>query len=595
MKKGISIILAILMALTALPLTAFAADGSDEIIGDLETIEPIKLDNKTPCYGEYEIIVDEDEYATMAADEKDQYESNNSFSVATALNSQPAGKPTNFSINRSATLHRESWLFGLIEREVDEDYYRFDTFGNSSVTISLTNIPTGCDYDIKLYMIDNARYVEAEDISLVASSTRGSNNDETITRTLEPGRYFLWIYSYNEECDDSTYYNLSVQVSYTAQDMQISSLKYDKGAKAALWVSDYDPCGIAPYSASGEVEVGYWSGETLTAASKFENPYTNYFRDGDPVEHAVVYIWDTELRNQLRILVDNCYTSVYNQLQTDKEILMAWEFVDGSAGTGSTAGSIIISFFDDATKTVQILNVVFTVIPIVATIAKNIFAPSEEAITTKEELLDYLRDVRTALEADENTGNEVVRIASTYTSSHYNYPMIYQTSYYFDFTPSPQGEYLYSSDVISSWNSSSIVHGTIYGITEEGDIENAISHGSNYLPDINTSTIKTIYNDSSMPGALHVGEYHWYKFTATTAGTYSFYTENSIDTVGELFSSVVAARSTTGRLAYNDDGDAGYNFTINYDLSAGQVVYLRVRGCGWSSTGNYTLRVTKLS
>lgn len=597
MKKVISIILVILMSITTLPLTTFAADGTDAIIGDLETIEPIKLDNKTPCYGEYEIVIDEDEYATMAADQKDQYESNNSFFASTKLNSRPGGEPTSFSVSRSATLHRESWLWGLIEREVDEDYYRFDVFGNASVTISLTNIPTGCDYDLKLFQHDNIRYAGEEDITQIASSTKASNNSESITKTLEPGTYYLWIYSYNDECDDSTYYNLSVNVSYTASDVAISSLRYNKGAKAALWISDYDPCGIAPYSSSSKVEVGVLSTSTPVSVS-FNNPYTRYFTSGEPIEQAVLYIWDPQLRTELRAFLTECYNTINSQLQYEQEVLMRWEFFEGGIGGAGTAGGIALSFVKSTSQAVPILNAVFTYGPIVFTMAKNIFAPSEQAITTKADLLAYIWDLRTALEVIETSdANEVVRIASTYTYSDQYYLGTSVTNYYFDFTPSRQSEYLYYPDEISSWNTSSIVHGTIYGIIDEGDIETAIAHGSNALPDINTSVVQTVNVNSSIPGELNVGEYHWYKFTASTSGTYAFYTEYTTDTYGELFSSIVPARSTSGRLSYSDDVDYpdNPNFRIEYQLTAGQTVYLRVRGYGWNETGLYALRVTKVS
>lgn len=172
---------------------------------------------------------------------------------------------------------------------------------------------------------------------------------------------------------------------------------------------------------------------------------------------------------------------------------------------------------------------------------------------------------------------------------------IVHINYYLDYTPVTQNEYLYDADTISAWNSSSVVYGTIYGICDDDDFENAIEHGSTYLPDVNTSAIYTVYLNSSRPGTLNVGEYHWFKFTAPTAGTYSFYTENSGDTVGELFSTVVPARSMNGLLISNDDGGTGLNFKIEYTLTAGQIVYLRIHDYNWNDARTYSLRVEKLS
>lgn len=552
------------------------------------------LDNKTPCYGEYEIIVGEDEYSTMAADQEDQYESNNSFSAATKLNSQPSGQPSSFTVNRSATLHRESWLWGLIQREVDEDYYRLDIFGNATVSISLTNIPTGCDYDLKLFQYDNIKYAGEEDISQIASSTRASNNSESITRTLRPGTYYLWIYSYNDECSDSDYYNLSVSVSYTAQNVTISSLRFNKGAKAALWVSDYDPCGITPYSSFSKEEVGVVSTETETFNLAFQNPYTEYFKGSSGVEHAVLYVRDKEFREELRSALGVYYTQLANAVNSDKELVAKVEHVESVVGGVTTITGIVITVCLASNPATIIASVVLAVTPTVFGVVADAFLPEGDWITTREGMLNYITNLRTALEANTQTSdNEVVRIVTKYTYSKYKYPLISVTSHYFDFTPIIQSEYLYDSDTITAWNSNSVVNGTIYGIVDSDDMQNAINRVNYTLPDVNTGEIKNIYLNSSIPGELYIGEYHWYKFTATTAGTYSFYTENSFDTTGELFSSVVPARSTTGRLTQDDDSGDGLNFKITYTLTAGQTVYLRVRGYNWTRYGSYSVRVTK--
>lgn len=62
---------------------------------------------------------------------------------------------------------------------------------------------------------------------------------------------------------------------------------------------------------------------------------------------------------------------------------------------------------------------------------------------------------------------------------------------------------------------------------------------------------------------------------------------------GELFSKVVPARSTSGRLAYNDDGNGGGNFKITYTLKAGETVYLRVRGAEWTNSASIPFEFQK--
>ena len=114
-----------------------------------------------------------------------------------------------------------------------------------------------------------------------------------------------------------------------------------------------------------------------------------------------------------------------------------------------------------------------------------------------------------------------------------------------------------------------------------------------------TLTYSVMVANSSTQVSISEGEYKWFKFTASTAGTYRFYTEyteSELDTVGELFSELVADNSTEGRLLYHDDisssddGDPDYNFYFAKYLGAGETVYLRVSAY---DDGNCILRIVK--
>jgi hypothetical protein len=95
------------------------------------------------------------------------------------------------------------------------------------------------------------------------------------------------------------------------------------------------------------------------------------------------------------------------------------------------------------------------------------------------------------------------------------------------------------------------------------------------------------------------GESNWYRFTAGEAGTYEFYTRSNLDTCGFLFEFFVPDGSTTGALAFNDDGYQGdvemmYNFKITYTLSAGQTVYIRVSAYSAHISGPIIFYVEKI-
>ena len=93
---------------------------------------------------------------------------------------------------------------------------------------------------------------------------------------------------------------------------------------------------------------------------------------------------------------------------------------------------------------------------------------------------------------------------------------------------------------------------------------------------------------NTLNGAIEAGgDWDYFRFTAPTTGTYTFYTAGALDTMGYLYN------SSQGQIAYNDDAVGGVdrNFKITYSLAAGQVYYLAVKGFGLV-TGNYSLNIT---
>ncbi len=64
-----------------------------------------------------------------------------------------------------------------------------------------------------------------------------------------------------------------------------------------------------------------------------------------------------------------------------------------------------------------------------------------------------------------------------------------------------------------------------------------------------------------------------------------------------VFDFSTAEVQVSDKIDYSDDVDYpdNPNFRIEYQLTAGQTVYLRVRGYGWNETGLYALRVTKVT
>ena len=76
--------------------------------------------------------------AKITATTDDDYEPNNSFATAKAIKNNSA---------LNATIHKAA----------DVDYYVFDSSSNGVLTITLSNIPSGCDYRFIVYDQDKNR------------------------------------------------------------------------------------------------------------------------------------------------------------------------------------------------------------------------------------------------------------------------------------------------------------------------------------------------------------------------------------------------------------------------------------------------------
>ncbi len=71
-------------------------------------------------------------------------------------------------------------------------------------------------------------------------------------------------------------------------------------------------------------------------------------------------------------------------------------------------------------------------------------------------------------------------------------------------------------------------------------------------------------------------EYLWYKFTAQLAGEYQFLSSGNVDTCGALFETTHYKYMGTTLCPSYDNLNGGVNFSLWYNLNAGDTVYLRV-------------------
>lgn len=147
--------------------------------------------------------------------------------------------------------------------------------------------------------------------------------------------------------------------------------------------------------------------------------------------------------------------------------------------------------------------------------------------------------------------------------------------------------------VWSSWSGSSSINVTLTSdgsVTRQGfrieKIEYVSTAPSTDDHGNSMSSATTISLNSSLNGSINYGgDEDWFRFTPSTSGNYNFASSGSTDTYGHLFN------ASGTELIYNDDG-AAPNFTMSYNLTAGQTYYVKVRHFSSGGTGAYSLRVT---
>lgn len=81
------------------------------------------------------------------------------------------------------------------------------------------------------------------------------------------------------------------------------------------------------------------------------------------------------------------------------------------------------------------------------------------------------------------------------------------------------------------------------------------------------------------------GTIRYFRFTASSTGTYAFISSGSADAYGYLLD------AAGNQITYNDDNGTDRNFRISYSLTQGSVYYLKVKLYSSSATGSFTVRV----
>ena len=570
MRRKISVLL--VLSLLAGLFCTVAPACTNKVEND--KVESTNKSGKAPLAGAYQWIDNSTELL-------DEMESNNSFGDAYLLKGYNGEKPQNYTVSKSATLHKAKWTADGVERTVDEDIYRFDVMGNAHIKLELSDIPEGCDYDVVLFRHDNIKNATAVDIIQVAVSENVANTAEEIVVDSTPGTYYIWVYSKDDSFDDNAEYSILCDVEYKAQDVSLAEMRYDKGAKAALWISDNDVLGLDLF------ETDDWS-----EVAQNDDPFNEYIMTDAYVEHMTLYIFDHQLSKDLWESLVPVWNALYDgeYLQGDCKVELAYLFHGNEAQGEPARLNITVDVFQRSwfmTTEKTVVDDEIEISPLAAVILEKILFAGEQHEISK--YAQYVHLMMFALESSAKYEHDQYERISWYFCD----PEKHDTnvaSYKLE-VGAPYEGWNYEVD---AWREDSVTNGTVYGIISAEDATKALDRRSTDLTDVNTGKIYDIGLEVGFPNTLNVGEYHWYKFTAPSQGTYVFYTENSSDMYGELFNEVVPAMVTDGMVVSGNDHNGTDDFRIEYTLSAGQTVYLRVTEYGRDEYGLYVVKVTKV-
>lgn len=481
---------------------------------------------------------------------------------------------------------------GAIGQEYDVDFYKFTIYGKAVVTVELKDIPYECDYDIELYAHSNTISGTPNADEYVDSSCASYNDDEIIQKLLYPNTYYIKISSYDGY--GSTRYTVSVNVEYQREDdVLISDLKA-KGAKGALWLSDYDPYGIKPTISASRMQ--FSESELTDSSIGFQlKPSCRY-------RHGEFYIFEESLRQEMLNVLNAVFNGLkYKTKEGDKGKLIL-DIID----IGLDIGTTILSFCGPIGEGISLAYWSYGFSAKIAQFmySNSILPAMIDAFSfTRDDYLIYLNGLIGALTAynpNSDTGKSII-IPMTYTLEKIpennenplnGTPSIVWRTYYscqpskYNLNPS---QFIREGDSISAQNPNNPITGTVYPIVDVDSTSLALDRKTY---DMHNQTLSV---GDSKTLSLEKGQYQWYEFTAPTSGNYYFKSVGDAEATADVFEDRVCGKSDYNRVSryYKNNGiSTGVNFSLS--LEEDQTIYLRVSGGNgsYSALSSTTLKIS---
>lgn len=147
-------------------------------------------------------------------------------------------------------------VYATLNINTDEDWFVIDITETGKLSITLKNIPAGCDYELEVY---NSNLIKKY------FSYASGNNDEKIDKIIDTsGRYYIRVYSYSG-ANSVENYELKVSVTepdnYEVND-NIYDVRYygspliDIGSTIYATIDNIDDCDIFKFNLNNHMNVG---------------------------------------------------------------------------------------------------------------------------------------------------------------------------------------------------------------------------------------------------------------------------------------------------------------------------------------------------
>lgn len=374
---------------------------------------------------------------------RDKYESNDDFSIATVINR---------TSTTYATLHTNAWWNG---NKNDQDYFKFVTTRKVNFTLRLESIPSGCDYDVKIYDW-NKQFIPG------GGGYKSGNADEIINITLGVGTYYIHIFSIFDHNNDSDTYILRLNSSDISGSGFSLSSQNKSQYKAAVWTSHYFPNNIDPDNYEGEaIYSSSASHSGVTHTGNFDS-FLTASNQASTTKYLsrILYVWGTEEKLQIA----NDLEKIYNKLGYYSDSSQVKLKLELSVGSFITAViSIIPGPHQAASSAISIGLAAASLLP---------SESSKRAEDHRSWLHALIVTLRTSADA---VGEQVIRIASWYSCEYVSTtnPGSYGGGAYiyvkFHWTDISLQSLSYNSNYISSYQSGNLFYGDVTPVVDVSD------------------------------------------------------------------------------------------------------------------------------